>query len=151
MGQCWWLQMNPTNRDVIQHLNEIIEDGVSRYPVPVKKGNSIRIKNVVVRKNKKGYHIFNLADKEYHNYTYSLATALAIAHTIAVDKCSDVEKIEYLDAKLSKYYNDAIFHKYTLEHSDDEIRRDSAEMRYDIALDECRRLKQQIEDYIFDK
>jgi AAA+ ATPase superfamily predicted ATPase len=143
--------MKPTNRDIIASLNEIIEDGVIRYPIPVKKGNSIRIKNAIVRKNKHGYHIFDAANREFHDYSYSLATALAIAKSLATNKYKEVDTIKYLDQKLSKYYNDALFYKYTIENTKDEIRRDSAEMRYDIALEECRRIKEQIETYIFDK
>jgi hypothetical protein len=143
--------MKTTNRDIIQSLNEIIEEGVTRYPIPVQKGNSIRIKNAIVRKNKHGYHIFDLTDKEFHEYSYSLATALALSHSLAMNKYDNIQQIKYLDNKLSKYYNDAIFHKYTLEHSKDEVRRDAAEMRYEIAMEECYRVKEQIENYLFDK
>ena len=57
----------------------------------------------------------------------------------------------HLESKLSKYYNDAIFYKYTVEHSKDEIRADSAQMRFEIAMDECMRIRDQIENYLFDK
>jgi hypothetical protein len=143
--------MKTTNLDIIKSLNEIIEEGVTRYPVPVQKGNSIRIKNAIVRKNKHGYHIFDLTDKEFHEYSHSLATALALSHSLAMNKYDNIQKIKYLDNKLSKYYNDAIFHKYTFEHSKDEVRKDAAEMRYEIAIEECYRVKEQIENYLFDK
>lgn len=141
--------INP--KELLQDLNRIIEDGVSRYPIPSKKGNSIRVKSVVVRKNKHGYHMFDLQDKKYHEYTSSLVTALAIAHTKAVGHSRDIDFIKLLDNKLSKYYNDAMFYNHTINNADCEIRRSAAEMRYDIALDEVRRIKEQIEEYIFDK
>lgn len=145
--------MSHINPKELEHdLTKIIEEGVSRYPIPAKKGNSIRVKSVIVRRNKYGYHMFDLQDKQYHDYTSSLVTALAIAHTKAIgDTTNSIDHIKHLDNKLSKYYNDAMFYNHTINNADCEIRRSAAEMRYDIALDEVRRIKEQIEEYIFDK
>lgn len=143
--------MKHTNPDIIKALNEIMESGLSEYPVPYKKGNSIRIKNVVMRRNGKGYHVFNLVDKSHVIFTPSKTSALAVAHCTAHGYSNSVEHIKRLEAKLSKYYNDAIFYKYTVEHSKDEIRADSAQMRFEIAIEECMNIRDQIENYLFDK
>jgi hypothetical protein len=143
--------MKHTNPEIIKTLNEIMEAGLAEYPVPYKKGNSIRIKNVVMRKNGKGYHVFNLIDKQHVIFTPSKTTALAVAHCTAHGLDYAVTDIRRLEEKLSKYYNDAIFYKYTVEHSKDEVRADSAQMRFEIAIDECMRIRDQIENYLFDK
>ena len=124
---------------------------LSEYPVPYKKGNSVRIKNVVMRKNGKGYHVFNLIDKQHVIFTPSKTSALAIAHCTAHGLERSVTEIRHLDNKLSKYYNDAIFYKYTVEHSKDEIRAEAAQCRFEIAMDECMRIREQIEYHLFDK
>lgn len=147
----WLWQMKHTNPEIIKTLNEIMEAGLAEYPVPYKKGNSIRIKNVVMRKNGKGYHVFNLIDKQHVIFTPSKTTALAVAHCTAHGLDYAVTDIRRLEEKLSKYYNDAIFYKYTVEHSKDEVRADSAQMRFEIAIDECMRIRDQIENYLFDK
>jgi hypothetical protein len=143
--------MKHTNPEIIKTLNEIMEAGLSEYPVPFKKGNSVRIKNVVMRKNGKGYHVFNLIDKQHVIFTPSKTTALAVAHCTAHGLDYHVTDIRRLEEKMSKYYNDAIFYKYTVEHSKDEVRADSAQMRFEIAIDECMRIRDQIENYLFDK
>lgn len=143
--------MKHTNPNITKLLNEIMDAELAEYPVPYKKGNSIRIKNVVMRRNGKGYHVFNLVDKSHVIFTPSKTTALAIAHCTAHGLHHSVSDIKRLEAKLSKYYNDAIFYKYTVEHSKDEIRADSAQMRFEIAMDECMRIRDQIENYLFDK
>jgi len=143
--------MTHTNPEIIKTLNEIMEAGLAEYPIPYKKGNSIRIKNVVMRKNGKGYHVFNLIDKQHVIFTQSKTTALAVAHCTAHGLDYHVEDIRRLEEKMSKYYNDAIFYKYTVEHSKDEVRADSAQMRFEIAIDECMSIRDQIENYLFDK
>ena len=143
--------MTHTNPKITKLLNEIMDAELAEYPVPYKKGNSIRIKNVVMRRNGKGYHVFNLVDKSHVMFTPSKTTALAIAHCTAHGLHHSVSDIKRLEAKLSKYYNDAIFYKYTVEHSKDEVRADSAQMRFEIAIDECMRIRDQIENYLFDK
>jgi hypothetical protein len=143
--------MKHTNPEIIKTLNEIMEAGLAEYPVPFKKGNSVRIKNVVMRKNGKGYHVFNLIDKQHVIFTPSKTTALAVAHCTAHGLDYHVTDIRRLEEKMSKYYNDAIFYKYTVEHSKDEVRADSAQMRFEIAIDECMRIRDQIENYLFDK
>ena len=52
---------------------------------------------------------------------------------------------------MSKYYNDALFYKNTIDKTEDDIRRESAQPGFDIAIEECWRIKGEIENYIFDK
>lgn len=143
--------MKNTNPELIKTLEELMDAELEHTPVPVVKGNSIRIKNAIVRKNKHGYHVFDLADKSHIGYTHSKATALAMAHCVAIKQTDSLNNIKYLDNKLSKHYMDAIFYKHTVENTKDAIKKEAALMRFDIAIDECWSIREQIENYIFDK
>jgi len=143
--------MSRINPSILQNLNSIIESGISDYPIPMKKGNSIRIKNAVVRSNKYGHHVFDLKAKRHIGYSNHKTTAVAMAHCVAHNKEEYLLDIARLDHKLSKYYNDAVFYKHSMEKTNDDDRYEAIQMRYEIALDECYRLKEQIETFIFDK
>ena len=143
--------MKNTNPELIKILEDIVDAELNSVPLPVVKGNSIRIKNAVVRKNKHGYHVFDLAEKAHIGYSHSKSTALAMAHCVATNQTESLNNIKHLDNKLSKHYNDAVFYKYTVEHTKDDIKKDAALMRFEIAIDECWAIKDQIENYIFDK
>ena len=52
--------MNPT----VKELEQLITDGLRRYPLPMIKGNSIRIGKVAIRFSKnKGYILFDCEEK----------------------------------------------------------------------------------------
>jgi len=143
--------MKNTDPELIKILEEIMDAELDQSPIPVVKGNSIRIKNAIVRKNKHGFHVFDLAEKEHIGYSHSKTTALAMAHCVATKQKESLNNIKRLDNKLSKFYNDAIFYKYTVEHTSDSIKKDAALMRFEIAIEDCWSIKEQIENYIFDK
>lgn len=143
--------MKNTNPELIKTLEELMDAQLEQTPVPVVKGNSIRIKNAIVRKNKYGYHVFDLVDKSHIGYTHSKTSALAMARCVAIKQTDSLNNIKYLDNKLSKYYMDAVFYKHTVENTKDDIKKEAALMRFDIAIDECWAIREQIENYIFDK
>ena len=47
---------------VATQLEEIVNKGLEELPIPYAKGNSIRIKHIIVRKSPKGYLIYNTKD-----------------------------------------------------------------------------------------
>ena len=143
--------MKDINPELLKPLEEIMRTSLEQVPIPHEKGNSIRIKNIVVRRNKNGYHIFDLRTKDHLGYTHNKSTALAVAHCTAVNRAKSVSEIWTLENKMSKYYNDALFYKNTIDKTEDDIRRESAQIRFDIAIEECWRIKGEIENYIFDK
>jgi hypothetical protein len=143
--------MKNTNPELIKTLESIVDAELDQHPLPVVKGNSIRIKNAVVRKNKYGYHVFDLAKKEHIGYWHTKLTAVAIAHCVATNRKHSINNIEYLDNKLSKYYNDAIFYKHTVENTKDDLKKEAALMRFEIAVEDCWVIREQIENYLFDK
>jgi len=143
--------MKNTNPELIKILEDIVDTELDQTPLPVVKGNSIRIKNAVVRKNKHGYHVFDLAEKQHIGYWNTKLTAVAIAHCVATKQKQSINNIKYLDNKLSKHYNDAVFYKHTVENTKDELKKEAALMRFEIAIEDCWVIREQIENYIFDK
>jgi hypothetical protein len=44
-----------------------------------------------------------------------------------------------------------VFYKHTIARTDDDIKRESAKIRYDIAWEDLLKLRDTLDDYIFDK
>jgi hypothetical protein len=133
---------------IARQLDEIVNKGLESVPIPHQKGNSIRIKHIVVRKSPKGYLIYNAKENRQVVRTEFKSTALAIAKNLAVGK-DVVEKVMSLETKMSKHYNDAIFYKNSLKTTTDPFKRDIRETRLDIALAESDRVRDILDRYIF--
>jgi len=133
---------------VATQLEEIVNKGLEELPIPYAKGNSIRIKHIIVRKSPKGYLIYNTKDNNQVARTVFKSSALAIAKNLAVGK-NYIEKILDLEAKMSKHYNDALFYKHSMKTSRDPIKREVTETRLDIAIIESRRVRSLLDNYIF--
>jgi hypothetical protein len=140
------------DKQLTKELEEIVVHGLTQVPIPYEKGNSIRIKNVVIRKHKNGYRIFDISNNKHIVTTFTKTAALAIGKTVAEHGSSnDINNIIALDNKVSKHYMDALFAKRTIEISKDTIRIEASEVRFDIATDKAWHSLAQIESYIFDK
>ena len=120
-------------------------------PSPYEKGNSIRVKNIIIRKHSNGYRIFNCKTNKFIANTFSKTASLAIAKEMAVNPNFDVKNITKLDDTVSKHYNDALFAKRTMENAEDDARYMTAEIKYDIATQKAWAALADIERYIFDK
>jgi len=134
-----------------KQLEEIIVSGLERMPIPYEKGNSIRVKNIIIRKHNNGYRIFNCKTNKFIANTFSKTAALAIAKEMASDSNFKVEPLVKLDDQVSKHYNDALFAKRTMENAEDDDRYMTAEIKYDIATQKAWAALADIERYIFDK
>ena len=126
--------------------------GLSQVPIPYEKGNSIRVKNIVIRKHKNGYRIFDISNNKHIVTTFTKTAALGIAKIVAErGNSNDIKDIIVLDNKVCKHYMDALFAKRTIEVSKDITRIESSEVKFDIATDKAWSSLAQIESYIFDK
>ena len=143
--------MKNTDPELVKILEDIVDAELDQRPIPVVKGNSIRIKNAIIRKNKYGYHVFDFVTKSHIGYTHAKVTALALAHCVAIKHTQSLNTIKQLDNKLSKLYNDAVFYKHTVENTKDEVKKEAALMRFEIAIEDCWVIREQIENYLFDK
>lgn len=140
-----------SNEQIKQELENIISQGLEQYPLPYQKGNSIRLRNLVIRKHKNGYRIFDCQTNKHVQTLFSKAAALAFAKQLVSNKKENIDDVVRLDNRLNKHYMDALFSKRTMEISKDPIRVDNAEIRYDIACDKVYACIDAIESYIFDK
>ena len=139
------------DKELSQQLEEIVEAGLVRVAIPYQKGNSIRIKNLVIRKHNNGYRLFDLRTNKHICTTFAKATALAIAKMTAEKTYFDLKNILKMDDKVAKYYMDALYAKRSMKTGDSEERRESAEVQFDIATQDAWTALAAIERYIFDK
>ena len=139
------------DKHLTQQLQEIIEAGLVRVPIPYEKGNSIRIKNLIIRKHHNGYRLFNLTTNKHICTVFCKTTALAIAKLTVEKTHFDMKNIIKLDDKVAKLYMDALYAKRSMKTGDTEERRESAEVQFDIATQEAWTALAAIERYIFDK
>ena len=140
------------DKELAKELEEIVVHGLSQVPIPYEKGNSIRVKNIVIRKHKNGYRIFDISTNKHVVTTFTKTAALAIAKIVAESgNSNDIKDIIVLDNKVCKHYMDALFAKRTIEVSKDSIRIQASETKFDIAKDKAWSSLAQIESYIFDK
>tara|TARA_B110000503_G_scaffold92447_1_gene139433 strand:+ start:184 stop:597 length:414 start_codon:yes stop_codon:yes gene_type:complete len=136
-------------KHILEELNSIIENGLEHVTFPYKKGNSIRIKNYIVRQNNQGMHLVydcltNLRIVE----VYFKTTAIAIAKNLAEGKDITQKAVE-IDFDLLKHYNDALFFKNTIKTSKDSQIRQVRINRLDLSLDKSKQLKKDLDRFIF--
>ena len=140
------------DKQLAKELEEIVVHGLAQVPIPYQKGHSIRVKNIVIRKHKNGYRIFDISTNKHVVTTFTKTAALGIAKIVAESgNSNDIKDIIVLDNKVCKHYMDALFAKRTIEVSKDSIRIEASEIKFDIATDKAWSSLAQIESYIFDK
>ena len=140
------------DKQLAKELEEIVVSGLTQIPIPYEKGNSIRVKNIVIRKHKNGYRIFDISTNKHVVTTFTKTAALAIAKVVAErGDSNDIKDIIVLDNTVSKHYMDAVFAKRAIEISKDITRIEASEVKFDIATDKAWSSLAQIESYIFDK
>ena len=142
--------MTPYSKELIQALKELVDSQIN-IAIPYAKGNSIRLKHIIIRKHRNGYRIFDLNTNKIIATTFSKTGAVAIAKVIVNNEPEKISEIRKLDEDLAKYYNDAVFYKHTIENTKDDTRRDAAFTRFEIANDKAMQIKYSIELFIYDK
>lgn len=136
------------NTILIKELEELIHKGLEAVPLPVQKGNSIRIKNYIIRQSKNGYLVYCTENNKQVARVFCKASAIAIAKNLASGK-NIVEDVLNLDFLIQKNVNDAIFYENTIKKTKDPLVRATREVRYDIALADSQVAKDRLEKFIF--
>ena len=139
------------SKRIIEDLDSIMEQGLNRVHVPYAKGKSVRIKNTVIRQTKQGFLVFDVKTHTRVAETFSKRGAIAFAKARANGHDKDCNHILGLDASLSKHYMDSLFHKHSIEKTDDEMRKMALETRFEIAKDRTFQYMDQIDRFIFDE
>ena len=135
---------------VADDLMEIIETGLESSSVilPYQKGNSVRIGKYAIRKNAKGYQIYDCAKNARVAVTNFKITAIALAKSLAEGK-NYTDRILYADSELLKHYNDAVYYRNRIRRSDDISVVESRLHRLDISIAKSKALKQDLDKFIF--
>jgi hypothetical protein len=131
---------------VLKQLEEIV-NSVDLTVLPYQKGNSIRIKQYVIRKSKHGYLLYDCKENKQITSLYSKTAAVAWANCLIKDK-NYFKNIQELDNTISKHHIDSLFYRNTIEKTKDEIKQLTAEMRLEIALDRTQEAKANLMHYI---
>ena len=137
-----------TAENLLHDLEEIVNKGLEDSAIPHQRGNSIRIKHIVVRKSPKGYLIYDAKENRQIVRTYFKTTAVAIAKNLAQGVDITETAMEFDDTML-KHYNDAIFYKNSIRNTTDASKREIRETRLDVAIQESRRVRSLLDRYIF--
>lgn len=133
---------------VSQDLIKLIEENLDPSMFPYCKGNSIRIGSIVIRENKKGFHIHNIKDKSYIGTTFCKTAAVAIAKNLVAGN-NVTSKAMDLDRTIEKNYSDAMFFSHTLRTTNDEMKKEVTETRLDIAKLRTEDAKRHLDYMIF--
>ena len=133
---------------LLNDLEEIVNRGLEDSAIPHQRGNSIRIKHVIIRKSPKGYLIYDAKENRQVVRTYFKTTAVAIAKNLA-EGIDITETAMECDELMLKHYNDAVFYRHSMRKTTDEFKRDIREARLDIAIQESQRVRSLLDRYIF--
>lgn len=133
---------------ILKDLESILEKELVSNPLPVIKGNSIRIKSFVIRKNKHGYHIYNISDNSFVTSTSFRRSAIAIAKTLA-EGSNLVDQIVELDFKALKHLNDVAVYRNTIKNHNCDTMKKSRIARLSVSLDKSYEIVEQIENFIY--
>lgn len=136
------------NPKLVKELENLINNKIDTSYFPYVKGKSIRIGHVIVRETSFGFLVFDTKNNKEIDKMFCKTSAVALAKTVASGK-EYKKDIVQLDKVIEKNYNDAIFYKYTMRVTKDDIKYNVAETRYDIAASKTKYAKEQLDKYIY--
>lgn len=136
------------NSEILKSLEDIINTGMEDIALPYIKGNSIRIKHVVVRDSKAGWLVY---DSRSHNQVARLfckSSAIALAKSLAEGR-NTRRRIEELDKVIQKNYNDCMFYKNTLLKCNDSVKRAVTQNRFEVSVTQTKKARKSLDFIIF--
>lgn len=136
------------NEVIISELEDLLEEEIRNIAIPFQKGNSIRIKNFIIRKKSDGYLIFDCKNNKKITETSFKTSAVAIVKNLIEGK-NIIYKALDLDKMLLKYYNDAIFYKNTIHKSKDRAVVYSRKARLEQAIIKSQTIKDRLNKFIY--
>lgn len=139
--------MKHSNKTLAKELSNLINKGIDLSMFPYVKGNSIRIKHVIIRETKFGFIVFDIKEEKNIGTMFCKTSAIALAKAYLNKQA--LRPVKELDKVIEKNYNDAVFHKYTMKITKDAIRYDVAAVRYDISAARTKNAKKELDSYIY--
>lgn len=145
------MNSNKVTPELAKELENLINNKIDTSYFPYVKGKSIRIGHIIVRETKaKFFLVFDTKENKEIGKMFCKTSALALAKTMATSQeNADINKIKQLDHTISKNFTDALFYKHTIKITKDEIKREVAEMRYEIAADTLWEAKEKLDTFIY--
>lgn len=136
------------NSDAVDTIIDFVDQEVSKYIIPYKKGNTIIIGNYAIRQSKEeSYLIFDCKLNTMIDRTFSRAAAIAIAKFLNTGK--DVKKeVHRLDDILQKNYFDAIFYKNIIKKTKNENEKAVREARLQVAVERTQAAYSDLEQFV---
>lgn len=135
--------------NLIDSLEELINTKVEDLAIPHVKGNSIRIKHIIVRYSKKaGWLIYDTITNTQLARMFCKTSAIALAKVLAEQKSRRQKEVYELDNLIQKHYNDCLFYKHTMVVSKDTTKYNVAMTRYDISIRIAKKAQKDLEQII---
>ena len=128
-------------------LETLIDSNIDKASLPYVKGNSIRIKHIVIRKNKIGWLLYDTDTNTQIAQFFCRSSALAYANVV-LKKRASLKQVFELDKTIEKHYNDCMFYLHTMKVTKDETRREAVKTRYDISYATTRKATKDLERII---
>jgi hypothetical protein len=136
------------NLELIKSLEEIINEGIEQIALPYKKGNSIRIKHMIVRKSAAGWLVYDSKNNRQIAALFSKSAAIALAKGMAQDK--DVfNKVKRADQAIKKNYIDCLFYRNILKKTNDLQLKAVTEIRCEVSLQNTQSARESLDNIIF--
>jgi hypothetical protein len=131
----------------IQELEDIIDSKMNNFSLPYKKGNSVRLGHIVIRKSKNlGYIVFDTKLNKPITTTFSITGALAVAK--ASIKKSPIYTIMKYDNIIEKNYNDSQFYSHIIHGNASESRKKAVASRLEISKTKIDAAKNALDEFI---
>ena len=136
------------SENLLNDLEDIVNEGLKDSSIPYAKGNSIRIKQYVVRESKAGFLVYDSSTNKQIHRTQFKSVAIAIAKNLA-ERRNRIDSILDIENNLAKHYNDAIFYKNTIKKTKCQATRLTRETRLQISLVEAQKMRDKLDTFIF--
>lgn len=137
--------MNPS---ILKSLEDIINSGIEDVALPYVKGNSIRIKHLVVRNSKAGWLVYDSKTHLQVARLFCKSSAIALAKSLAEGR-NRRKQIQELDKVIQKNYNDCVFYRNTLDKCKDDVKRAITQNRFEVSITQTKRAKKSLDSIIF--
>lgn len=133
---------------LINELETIINKGFDGIHFPYVKGNSVRIGKMIIRKSKHGYLVYDTEKNKQVDQTFSKASAVALAKTLAHNKDYSID-IMNLDKKIEKHFMDSIYFANSYKKTADDFKKEVLLTRLDIAQANTEHARALLDNYIY--
>ena len=144
------MSSNKVTPKLAKELENLINNKIDTSYLPYVKGKSIRIGHIIVRETRAQFFlVFDTKENKEIAKMFCKTAAVALAKSVVQKRSSAINKIKELDNRISKHFTDAMFYKHTIKITKDNIKREIAEMRYEIAAETTKDAKDKLDTFIY--